>query len=1363
MKNIVKLVSCLVATILFSGMLSAHAWAVQVTTKAVTQITYTSATATGSITDPWYVTAYGFCWNTNGNPTIADNSIDQGVTQVNIEYDAKITELEPDTTYYIRSYALEWYGSYFYGNVIEFTTKNLLPSVTTQAVTNIQNKSATGHGTIVDLGQTNPTQHGVCWNQSGNPTIENKKTKEGPVSQVGPFTSKITKLRSNKTYYVRAYATNSAGTAYGTQVVFTTSATLPSVSTQAPTNIGVSKATANGTITNLGVPDPHQHGFCWNTSGQPDLQDYKIDLGETDDTGSFSTVIQGLLPDTTYYIRAYATNTAGTSFGGEITFTTLALRPEVATDAVTNIGTQSATAKGNIIALGSPKPNQHGVCWNTSGSPSLADNVTTEGPVVNTGPYESILSELTPATTYYVKAYATNDAGTVYGESVTFTTDSVPPLVLTDIITDIGTHSAIGNGQIADIGDPAAYQHGFCWNTTGDPSVLDNKSEEGLVSEIGSFRTRIDNLVPDTTYYTRAYAISAAGTYYGEVASFSSAASASAPVATINNPPAKITNAASYSIQVGGIGVVGYKYRIDNDNWSTERPVNDLITFDISGEGNVTLAVIGKNDTDMWQSEANPTIVSWHIDTTPPEARLYNYPTGTSNASGTKVKVGGQDVVSYRYRINGEEWSNINSTETWINLETLPEGAYLLEVIGADYANNWQGESQATQTSWSHDTSIPTAVLDNIPEAVTNQTTAEISVRQPPNGTLITAYTYTVDGGHTWWSQSVDETIKLSGLNEGEHRLCVNAYGGGLWQDGQDGMSSIENATCIQWRLDLTPANPALVSVDSSSSNETLAPGMPGTTSALLAWAWTSEDQLESIQRYQIWLSENEIKEESLGEATEIFCDLIPGIQGIQEAYSVDGLLPGRQYYFAVKSIDVAGNLSELSNVVALLPEDQLPKINSIWLTAGGLATDNATVQELSIEGVHFLETSGCNRVRFESSSWVFDIIANSGTTNQIVADIPMGTPPGDYRIRVINKKGISAVSSEMITIIEAVETVPVVTEIHPLVAEIGMPAVVSIIGKDFDEAGVAINLLSDDETVTPLSSVMVHDSETITAIIDLPETFAEGQYNVQVVNSDGRSNQVSAVKLELCKPIVLQNEASSLITTKTINLGIGTIPAKTILTTDDRNEVSVVNSKRSKIKVFLDSGSAFEIGSANQSEWADYSGNIRPPRQLPTKVLHQSQLGPESVIFSIGIDDFLRLKNDATFFVLIEVPLLANDNDPAVYYVSPEGDLTLAGLVGQWRGIPLAQGGTILTERPGIPETGLTTYTIGLLLNSMSNYAIGSLPLDSADDPSDIGGDDYGACYVSTLNTVNMALMHGVIIIFALVLGILYIKKHKR
>ena len=95
------------------------------------------------------------------------------------------------------------------------------PVVTTQAVSNIDTTSATGHGNITHLGISNPTQHGVCWSTTSNPTTSDSKTEEGAASATGAFTSNITGLSLGTTYYVRAYATNTAGTVYGTEVSFT--------------------------------------------------------------------------------------------------------------------------------------------------------------------------------------------------------------------------------------------------------------------------------------------------------------------------------------------------------------------------------------------------------------------------------------------------------------------------------------------------------------------------------------------------------------------------------------------------------------------------------------------------------------------------------------------------------------------------------------------------------------------------------------------------------------------------------------------------------------------------------------------------------------------------------------------------------------------------------------------------------------------------------------------------------------------------------------------------------------------------------------------------------------------------------------
>ena len=137
------------------------------------------------------------------------------------------------------------------------------------------------------------------------------------------------------------------GTSYSTldylQYIYVLSIA-PTVTTQAVSDIGSAAATGNGNITDLGVPFPTSYGVCWNTTGSPTTSNNKVDLGATSATGTFTAAITGLTANTTYKVRAYATNEAGTSYGTEVTFTTNVLTPPTATtNAATSITTTGAT------------------------------------------------------------------------------------------------------------------------------------------------------------------------------------------------------------------------------------------------------------------------------------------------------------------------------------------------------------------------------------------------------------------------------------------------------------------------------------------------------------------------------------------------------------------------------------------------------------------------------------------------------------------------------------------------------------------------------------------------------------------------------------------------------------------------------------------------------------------------------------------------------------------------------------------------------------------------------------------------------------------------------------------------------------
>jgi pectin methylesterase-like acyl-CoA thioesterase len=217
--------------------------------------------------------------------------------------------------------------------VIAHVNPNSIPkpaTLTTNAITLISTTFATSGGVISNDGNAAITAKGVCWNTSGSPTISDGHTSDG--TTLVPFSSSITGLTPGNTYSVRAYATNSAGTSYGNEVTFTTLSSLstPTIATNAVTNIVNTSATGSGTISAWGGSSITDRGICWGTSHNPDLGT-AVDFNSAGAgvEGTFTAPIGGLTLGTTYYVRAYAINSTGTSYGTEVSFTTPNPQPDV--------------------------------------------------------------------------------------------------------------------------------------------------------------------------------------------------------------------------------------------------------------------------------------------------------------------------------------------------------------------------------------------------------------------------------------------------------------------------------------------------------------------------------------------------------------------------------------------------------------------------------------------------------------------------------------------------------------------------------------------------------------------------------------------------------------------------------------------------------------------------------------------------------------------------------------------------------------------------------------------------------------------------------------------------------------------------
>ena len=387
-------------------------------------ITQTTVTSGGTIGNDGgaIVTERGIVFGTSSNPTTSDTKVTSGSGTGS--FNVIITALTPNTTYHIRSYAINSAGT-GYGNNITFqTTVPAIPSLTTRELLNITNTTATGGGSVTNDGGSSITAKGICWGTSPNPTTADSKTTDGTGTTT--FTSFITGLSANVTYYVRAYATNSTGTGYGNQQSFTTSSTsntLPVVTSTSVTGLTTIQATFNAEVNSQGGGTVTERGAVWNTSGNPTVNSNRVPSGAG--TGVYSVTITGLSGGSNYYVRAYALNSFGISYGLEIPFSTIQGLPTVSISSI-SVQTTGAVVDGLVTDAGGQTIIERGVVWNTTGTPTTLDNKIVNG--ISLGIYSTQISGLILGSTYFVRTYATNASGTAYSNTRTITT-ALPPVV----------------------------------------------------------------------------------------------------------------------------------------------------------------------------------------------------------------------------------------------------------------------------------------------------------------------------------------------------------------------------------------------------------------------------------------------------------------------------------------------------------------------------------------------------------------------------------------------------------------------------------------------------------------------------------------------------------------------------------------------------------------------------------------------------------------------------------------------------------------------------------------------------------------------------------------------------------------------
>ena len=419
-----------------------------------------------------------------------------------------------------------------------YLQNNVLPVVATGEVIDLFDFGAKLSCSIVDVGSGVVQNHGICFSESSDPDLDDEVRSLGTASEPYDFEIEIDQLVPNTDYYYTAYATNGSTPVYGDVKQFETPEDTddPEILEYSPAD----GSTVSGeiTISCRAIDNDMVNYVAFRIFDGNNMifshYDYEPDINDF----FYATVNTSEYENGEYLVKANASDRSYNYFEEEwdLNFENSGITPTVITDIVSNITQNSALGGGTVTDQGSASVTERGVCWSTLENPTINDPHTNDGG--GAGSFTSNITGLSAATTYYVRAYATNSSGTAYGNNVNFTTaggGGQIPSVITSSISDITQTSAIGGGTVTDDGGYQVTARGVCWSTSTNPSINDDHTVDG--SGTGAFVSYLTGLTESTNYYVKAYATNSEGTAYGNQVSFTTQGGGSAPVADFEGNP----------------------------------------------------------------------------------------------------------------------------------------------------------------------------------------------------------------------------------------------------------------------------------------------------------------------------------------------------------------------------------------------------------------------------------------------------------------------------------------------------------------------------------------------------------------------------------------------------------------------------------------------------------------------------------------------------------------------------------------------------------------------------------------------------------------------------------------------------------
>ncbi|MCD8235952.1 MAG: fibronectin type III domain-containing protein [Prevotellaceae bacterium] len=444
------------------------------------------------------------------------------------DFSVTLTGLVPGTDYYYCTYAKSGHST-IKGKVERFMTPQVVVPVFGELI--VSNITQTGFdiaANIEDAGGSTIQECGFMYIATEEDIeLSALMNLKYPVkaSADGSYRLSVNRLNPNTRYAICAYAMTLEGDNGYSRISYvnTLDAELPIVSGVIMNDKdGIKQLHLSASILTSNIEDVKECGFVYSTNNQfPALnEDLTSKLRAETTNTNFQAVLPELLPDNTYYIRAYATNSFGTGYGDVLTYITDKYSfPVVTTSGATEIGEDGATLHGVLEDDGNSPILLRGFVWShTNQNPTIEDN-RIDSPT-SKKEFSAKITEGLSSQTYYYRAYAVNGKGPGYGSVMSFTTiKAIPPTVSATTVSDITTTTATVSSAVSDNGSAAVTEKGFVLSSTVTvPTVSDTKVVS--TSAGNAIVSKLSGLADNTRYYIRAFATNKNGTSYGAVQVF---------------------------------------------------------------------------------------------------------------------------------------------------------------------------------------------------------------------------------------------------------------------------------------------------------------------------------------------------------------------------------------------------------------------------------------------------------------------------------------------------------------------------------------------------------------------------------------------------------------------------------------------------------------------------------------------------------------------------------------------------------------------------------------------------------------------------------------------------------------------------